>query len=738
MKLVLRELRADHRCDLAEGWAWACCSGRLRALSREFPSAVRRYLPLVGIVLGAAVLAAYYAVPSPHWFVMTDELQTSKLATSIAETFSPTPRIHGEIYRATSQLYPLLIAPFFGLFSAPDAVAAAHALNAALLASAALPAYLLAYAVTRSRAAGVAAAALTAFVPWLVLASMLLTENAAYPAFVWAVFLMHRTFSAPTFSRDIAAIAGLSVAFLARAQLLVLVLALPVALLAHELGYASAAAPSGERLKALRAAMRRAVLSHPLLVIAYAVAGAAAAALAVAVGLGGLTGTYAGTFQGDLLPEGIWHSAATHLAYVAVGVGMVPALLASAWALTAIVRPGRKEAHAFAALLLTLTPLLILEVASFDLRFSPGGFNQDRYLCYLAPLFSVGTAAALLDREERVLRATIVVAAGALFAWLASFASFAGDSAIFWASPGAAFHGGLETAGGWIALSADSLVRWGTLSLAAILAVVIWRVPGRTALLVTSCAVAAFGGFEAGYVFDRFVPRGASPGRDWIDAAVPRGRSVALVPNPYLAPFVWWDAEFWNKRVDRVLQVGNGPTFTPFPAEQLAVDMRTGRTHGSQRTPFLALASTETRFHLVGTTVLAQNGGMALVSVQRPYRADWATRGAYPDGWTRPGRPVELRFFPARGPSRIQLTVVLSAPGEANGGLQVMLRSADALRRGLVFPTTALRLRVPVCIPRDGFGAATLVAPKGVRIPDERVVGVHVDAVYANPTGSSC
>ncbi len=67
-----------------------------------------------------------------------------------------------------------------------------------------------------------------------------------------------------------------------------------------------------------------------------------------------------------------------------------------------------------------------------------------------------------------------------------------------------------------------------------------------------------------------------------------------------------------------------------------------------------------------------------------------------------------------------------------------MLRGADALRRGLVVPGTALRLRLPVCIPRDGFGAATLVAPKGVLIPDGRVVGAHVDAIYANPTDLPC
>ncbi len=314
----------------------------MRVLSRAFPSAVRRHLLLIGIVVGAAGLAAYYAVRATHWAVMTDELQTSKLATSIAETFSPLPRIHGQLYGATSQLYPLLIAPFFGFFSAPGAVVAAHALNAVLLASAALPAYLLAFAVTRSRAAGLVAAALTAFVPWLVLASTLLTENAAYPAFVWAVLLMHRTLSAPTFGRDMATIAGLSVAFLARAQLLLLALVLPIVLLGHELGYAAATAPSGERLKSLRPAMRRALLSHPLLVAAYAVGGAVVVAVAVVGRSEWLVGNYGVTFRGNLFPDGIWQSSATHLVYVAVGIGIVPFLLAGAWALTTIVRPGWK------------------------------------------------------------------------------------------------------------------------------------------------------------------------------------------------------------------------------------------------------------------------------------------------------------------------------------------------------------------------------------------------------------
>ena len=84
---------------------------------------------------------------------MTDELQTTKLATSISESGSLVPRIHGRYYAALSQLYPLLIAPFYGLMTPPDAATATHAMNAFLLASAAWPAYLLARSVTASRAA---------------------------------------------------------------------------------------------------------------------------------------------------------------------------------------------------------------------------------------------------------------------------------------------------------------------------------------------------------------------------------------------------------------------------------------------------------------------------------------------------------------------------------------------------------------------------------------------------------
>ena len=90
-----------------------------------------------------------------------------------------------------NQLYPLLIAPVFASGSVADGLHRAHVLNAFAITSAAVPAYLLALRVTRDVGASALAAALTVIVPWIVLSSFLLTEVAAYPAFVWALLAVH-------------------------------------------------------------------------------------------------------------------------------------------------------------------------------------------------------------------------------------------------------------------------------------------------------------------------------------------------------------------------------------------------------------------------------------------------------------------------------------------------------------------------------------------------------------------
>lgn len=678
---------------------------------------------------------------------MTDELQTTKLATSIAETGSPVPYIHGKYYPALSQLYPLLIAPFYGLLTAPAAATAAHVLNGFLLASAAWPAYLLARSVTRSRAAATVAALLTAFTPWLVLSTTLLTENAAYPAFVWAVYLCHRAIAEPSAKRDFAALAALLLAFLARTQFFVLVLALPLSLLGHELTL-TAFAPDGQTWwLRLRSRLKRVLALHPVLFSFYAAACVAAVGLAAAGSLGAVVGNYAVPFRGDLLPSGIWHSAVVHLDYVVIGGGILPFVLAASWALTTAVRPEGRDAHAFAWLLLMLVPLVTFEVASFDLRFTPNAFVQDRYLFYLTPLFAVATGAALVGPARTKAAALVALAVGASFAWLAGLASYADHPTIFWASPASAFHPAIAAAAEWAQLSDQWFVRGvvAVLSLVAA-AIVTWPRVTRARVMLSlsaSSVIAAFGAFEAVYVFERFAEPALTTvtfhqdRRDWIDAAVPSGSSVALVPSPLESSVQWWNAEYWNKKVERVLRVDAGPTFTPFPVDDVSVDFEAGEIVGAKPSDFLVVTPRETRFHLAEAGAhTADVTPLRLVRVEKRSRLEWSTLGVSADGWTAPHEEARLRFYGNGRPVRRALVIVLSAAREAPLPIGFTLEGRGVIRRGSVDPGGARPpVRFPLCVPAFGHKDVVMKTSGEARVPDGRVLALHFDSIEAPAVG---
>ena len=686
---------------------------RARAAAVPAPA----YWPVVtSAILVAAGIAGYYALRATSWAVMTDELQVARLAESIAAHRSPVPQIHGTYYAALAQLYPLLLAPAFGLLSAPTAETAAHALNALLLPSAAWPAYLLARAVTRSRAAGLAAAALTAFTPWLVLTTTLLTENVAYPAFVWAIYLAHRTLSTPSRWNDALSLAGLALAFFARIQLLVLAVALPLALLLH-------------------AGPRRAVKRHPLLAGVYGVALAGAFVLFWRGSLGALVGNYTVPFTGDLLPPGLAASAAEHLTHVVVGACVVPFVLATAWVLVVLARRRRDAAHAFAALYVVCVPLLSIEVASFDLRFTPHGFDQDRYLFYVVPLFAVGAASALVARDAFRRIAALALLLAAAVTWLIwQFGNYHDAAVIFWAAPGAAVH---------TVFPDDAALLAAALGVVIVALALMWRAP-RAALGSVAALVSALGVAQAVYVFERYEdpamarPPALATARDWIDRSVPASASVALVPSPRDTAAYWWEAELWNKRVDRVLRVDGGPTFTPFPADEARIDFDRGVLSVPQPGNYLVLSGSEKRFQLAAARPVGGTRVLQLVRVERPYRLDWAARGFTPDGWTIAGRPATVRVYGGAVPRLRRIVVVLAASPRAALPLDFRLRGGGAERSGWVDPGGA---RPPVvmnvCIPARGFVDVTLTTHAAVRIPDGRLVGLHLDRVSATAR-SSC
>jgi hypothetical protein len=678
-------------------------------------------------VLVAAGLAAFYAFQANTWAVMTDELQVARLATSIADDLSLVPRIHGTYYAAHSQVYPLLISPFYGTLSPPDAATAAHLLNVLLLVSAAIPAYFLARAVSGSETAGYVAAALTAVTPWLVLSSTLLTENAAYASFTWAVLLCQRAVARPSPGRDAAAVAGMALAFTARTQLFLLVLALPAAVVLHELGYAV----RGEVRTPARRALAESLRRHRLLVVLYTAGGALAAVLAASGQLGEIVGNYGLPFEGDLVPPDFWSSAAAHLDQVVLGVGVLPAVLTASWLVTTAVHPAGRDAHAFAALVLVLAPLIVFEVTSFDLRFTPGQFIQDRYLFYLVPLFAVGCASWLVLRTHLWTRVAGALCAGATVVALLLLVPHE-DRVIFWASPAAAFRPALGDAGAWVGLGETPFLQVATALAVIVVVLLAWRTP-RLAIATTASVLVAFGAGQALYVFEEFVEpsmvRENESRRDWIDAAVPNDASVALVPGGVDGPEAWWEAEYWNRHVDRELQVAGGEEFTPFPVLQMSIDDASGRLIGEQPSNYLVVATGETRFGLAAARTVAVKPPLRLVRVQRPYRLLWATRGLTSDGWLLPGEPVTIRVFGGGAtPERRAVRLILASSRFAPRRFDFAVSAAGNTERWSVDPGGARPpIDVTVCVPPGGHVDIRLISRGRARLPHGRTVSLHLE-----------
>jgi hypothetical protein len=715
----------------------------------------------VGLVWACAsvVLALWYTGRIRDWSVMTDELQYAKLATSIGETGSPLPSLHGTAVSVSNQLYPLLIAPFYGALSTPSAFRAAHILNAIVMASAVIPAYMLGRQVL-SRGWALAAAALSVCALWMVLAGFVMSEAAAYPAFLWALLGLQLAIVSPSVRHDLLAVAALGLAFLARAQFAVLALVLPLAVLAYEVGR-QLAAGDGPWWRRAATGARTAVVRRPVLAVLYAVGAIVALAAAISDSVGGLLGAYSVTLEeGSLLPFDTWPSAARHIDTIAIGAGFVPLVLGGGWMLAALYRSRSDRERALATLFLLTVVLLTIETASYNVRFGGPEVVRDRYLFYIVPLLLIGTAAALSSAP----RNPLAIAAGCIVVFFAATASilelepFVGlnvDSpvSVLYDRLGDLSGGvGTET---FVALAA--LVLGGALVLGVLFAP---RLPFAVTVFVLLAVFATGALYAAG---DRVLEGDGPSGRplaeppgvvlDWLDSVLPDGADAGLVAFPvstewHLSAIRWWDAEFWNRSVTRAYVLPDGTfTYTPFPTEELVIDWESGEIPDTANAPaFVVRAPNDPRFGLRGSSHAA-NEGLEVVAVERPYHALWATRGLDVDGWTGRGRPVTLRLYGgSKEPAEIvELDLTVQAPPGAPAILRI--EAPDSAEAVPLFAGAARNQRIQVCVPANstadvlltGWSNARIPAPPtGPEVEGTRAVGVGITGVGVQPTGVDC
>jgi hypothetical protein len=623
--------------------------------------------------------------------------------------------VHGEAVSNINQLYPLLIAPAFRSLSIAHAFHQAHVLNAFVMSSAAIPAYLLARRLTSNQILPFVVAVATVTVPWITLASFLLTEVAAYPAFVWALLGIQASVARPSVRNDLLAVAAIALAVLARTQFYAFAAVLPAVLVADAL--------VGRRL---RASLRE----HRALVATYAI-GAVCALVLFATGHA-LLGTYSQTAKGNPLPRQIFESVPAHLAVVALAGGLLPFLLGGAWAVANILRIDRGERRVFAWLTVVTVVVLTVEVASFNLRFG-GGLVRERYLFYLTPLLLCAFAAALT--EVRLPRWSLLapLAIGIIGFWRAPIPTF---QKLNVDTPASVLFD-------WLLSTMHGV---GGTRVAMILALVVVTllvleadafVP-RTALAVglSSLLLVALVA-ETGYAFKRlFAVNGTSglpltldqsPVFGWIDNQI-NGDSVAsIVPYPILPSDYWanvgfwWDLEFWNRSVQH--EIGRPDEFSgtsngTFPKSFIRFDRRTGAANVSFP-GFAAQSVSESRFRLAGET-LATLRNYDLIRTAEPWRAAWITSGLYDDGWTRPGRSGSLRIFAApvqRRSLRRSVTFALGAPAGVTPR-PITFRSNLGTWRTRVLDSSVSQV-VTVCVPPAGFGDITFRATGTSPIPSD-------------------
>ena len=683
-------------------------------------AAQRAGLPVAALwlALGAGLAAVTSRVVD--WYVMTDELLYERLAIGIVQQHSPFPQIHGELIGNVNQLYPLLLAPLFHDRLVPGALHDAHVLNAFLMSSASIPAFLLARRVTQSNRLSYFVAALSVCIPWIALSSFLMTEVVAYPVFLWAALALQRATVTPRARHDVLLMIALLVATLARTQFAVLLVVVPLTLLIHHFAFA----PAGSVWMRVRGAVAELVSAHRKLALAYAGLMTAGVVLLATGGLSNALGTYSVTAEGNLLPEGMGRSLLEHLAPLGLGTGILPFIVGLGWLLMTLVGARSREQQAFASIATVTIAALLVEVTSYDLRFGQERLH-DRYLFYVVPLILIAFAAFL--REWRWSRWALVLSTGLLAMALAlvpviRYQKFNVDSPVALLNDGLLdltgsvqgaqlFLGSLAIGAGLLFVLASTLLR-GRQAAVLLIAIATLTIPAQTAL-----------------AFTRLFTKDGTSGRpltldqgvvfNWIDREVGPTTKVTMIPYPFLYGnywenvAYWWNVEFWNASVQRAAVYEDAFTGTPetFPKVALSFDRSTGRANVSP-SQYVVQGIAETRFRLAGKP-LGEDRGVALIETERPWRADWLAFDLYRDGWTIPRVVGTIRVFAApgqTGPTLRFLTISIRGPSDvAARGFHISSNASDW--RGNAGESGTSR-QIGVCVPPRGFADVRVDAPR--------------------------
>ena len=658
-------------------------------------------------------------------WIMVDELIYSELGKSVGA--------HGEfLVRGVPSsgygfVYPVLLAPAFRIFGAvPDAYAAAKVTNAVVMSLTAVPAYLLA---RRLLAPGLslAAAAISVAIPSMLYTGTLMTENAFYPLFVLAAYLLVVTLERPTAFRQVALLVVCAVGFATRAQAVALFGAALAAPVLH-----------GWIERDLRKRLRRFATLYGIT----AVGAVLAVGSTVARGRSPLTllGAYraaadSGYSVSEVAHYLLWHAAELDL-YAGV-VGFVA--LIALWLAPRASTPG---ARAFAAATLPITVLLVAEVAAFA---STQSFRieerNDFYVTPFAIVAMLGLAApGVIPRRPRALIPAALVAG--VLPVAVPFARFVNPSAVS------------DTLGllPWWWLQ-DQGIHFDTLRVVALLcglaaAAAVVVVPRRHALALSAMIAVFFVLSSAVVENGRHGIRQASvgglwagirkPHPDWVDRRLGRSADVSFLWHYAGETRPLWNNEFFNRSVGTVYTVdGPDPADGGLPETPVHESADGTLRTDAGATPRVGYAVSYV--DIAGSPIERDPGiGLTLYRVDGPMVVLTRVRGLFPnDSWA--GRNVSYRRVRCGGG---HLAVKLGTDEKLFDRDQVVTATVagTVVARARVAPGAQPVLHVPLhadvrgrCIVR--FTTAFVRVPAQVQADstDTRRLGAHYYAFDYTP-----
>jgi hypothetical protein len=636
---------------------------------------------LAGIVVGSIAVRVALAHRMVAPWIMVDEIVYSELAKNVAA--------HGQfLVRGVPShgygfVYPVLIAPAWRLFtSVPEAYTAAKAINAVLMSLAAVPAYFLSRRLLPPTLS-LLCAALAILVPSMLYTGMLMTENAFYPLFVLAAYLLVLMLEEPTPFRQIAVLAVCLIAFETRAQAVALFAAVATAPVLLALV---------ERRPA--ATLRRFAWLYGLIVAGalLALAGTAAAGRSPL----SLLGAYRAATSSAYTAGGILHFFAYHVAELDLYLGIVP--FAALLALWLAPRRPTPAGRAFAVASLALSAWLLAEVAAFASA-SYVDRIEERNTFYLAPLALIALVGLAADGVVTRRRGVLLGAgaAAAILPFFIPYTRFITTSAVsdtfallpWWWAQDNLIH--------------LSQVRWAALGVSLAAGALFVLLPRRYALLLPAVVAVYFLGTAyvvengrhgihkttVGSLWAGIKTHYAQP--DWIDRIVGTGGQVSVLwtgtmPSPYPV----YENEFFNRSVRTVYDVDGAARPDPLP-ETAVTRQPNGELYTASGRPVRAryvLASGNVE--LAGKQVASDESGVDLYRVNGPVVILTGVHGLYPnDTWS--GRTVAYQRVQCTGGSvAVQLqgdsrlfmrpqTVVATEGGEVVGRKTIPVSSQTTM-----------------------------------------------------------